>query len=194
MDDSNVSQVSLSTVLSQRAYMLIYSKKEFGDSQAAVAKAIKTFPTPPLSPINGNSKNLSTSKTGKNSIVSEPIKNSCSEKHQKQEKADIIFKAQKIKEPEPIVSKSGKNANSGKQVVKNLEKLAEGVNCNSTSNSWKVFDKNHSSHDICKSKKRNNAENEKPSSKSSLLPASLPELMQHFSSTTGKLKFTYVQL
>jgi hypothetical protein len=49
MDDSNVSQVSLSTVLSQKAYMLFYSKKDVAATET-IARAISSFPTPQSSP------------------------------------------------------------------------------------------------------------------------------------------------
>jgi len=50
MNDHEVSPVSLSVVLSQKAYMLFYSKTKKDESNARVI-----LPTPPLSPVKNSS-------------------------------------------------------------------------------------------------------------------------------------------
>jgi hypothetical protein len=172
MDDSNVSQVSLSTVLSQKAYMLFYSKMDVANSQANTT-AIKSFPTPPLSPVN----NSDSKSTKKNHGILE------SAKSEKNIVNGII--QDKIKEPKPIVSQSSKSPPNGGKIVKNLEKIAEAGKINATSKTWKVS--NYS-----KIIAKEPTEGLK-SSNSKLLAPSLPDLMQHFSPVSGNLYLTKKQ-
>lgn len=171
MDDSSVSQVSLSTVLSQKAYMLFYSKKEVIASPT-ISKAIQSFPTPPLSPVKNSSKMSSSSEKDCASInnKSTVIKSPKDGKSQ-----DGV----NIKEPKPIASLSPPR--TGK-VVKHLEKLVDAVDINATCKTWKV---NHKAQVI----KDELTASQKSSSDSKLLAPSLPDLMQHFSPVSGTFYF-----
>lgn len=181
MDDSSVSQVSLSTVLSQKAYLLVYSKKPVDISQT-VTNAIKSFPTPPLSPFNDKSKAL---KSEKNSpLVKSDKKNTFGKSNKNRKMTEEETLEDDIKEPKPIASKSGKSRGTTK-VIKHLEKLADRDNINATSKTWKIIDRTKYSDD---DSKRRYPENVRASSsESKLLAASLPDLMQHFSPASGML-------